>query len=325
MLNDADFVTVTTDYIKNFYHEHYGVPMPNIIAVPNLLPKWWFGDRYDPDKKTDQFRKNKSKPRIGIVSSLSHYNVDNVMEDKNGLAVRKKKQPDGSERWFNEKNEEVPESELHKITDDIDDVVECIRSTVNDFKWVFFGYCPPQVKDLADTKKIEVYHGVPILNYASVFDNLQLQAVIAPIKKTEFNFCKSHIKTMECAALGIPLFATDCLPYSRVMDKSQLFNTSDELKEKLMKLKFMSAGTYRGIIEKQWKWLNTPCHEGDFNLNNYWLEDNMNNVWMPIFRMRQKGLKISLKSFMQQYEKRKKDEADKLIFKSESGEAKVTL
>lgn len=55
MLNAADFVTVTTDYLKNFYHEHYGVPLENIIAIPNLLPKWWFGDRYDPERKLKQF------------------------------------------------------------------------------------------------------------------------------------------------------------------------------------------------------------------------------------------------------------------------------
>ena len=97
MLNTADFVTVTTDYIKKFYHEHYGVPLENIIAVPNLLPKWWFGDRYDIDAKLKQFGTFKAKPRIGIVSSLSHYNVDNVMEDKNDLATRKKKKPDGTD------------------------------------------------------------------------------------------------------------------------------------------------------------------------------------------------------------------------------------
>lgn len=51
MLNTADFVTVTTDYIRDFYHDHYGVPYENIIAVPNLLPKWWFGDKYDVDAK----------------------------------------------------------------------------------------------------------------------------------------------------------------------------------------------------------------------------------------------------------------------------------
>jgi hypothetical protein len=104
MLNTADFVTVTTDYIKNFYHKHYGVPYENIIAIPNLLPRFWFDDKYDVDKKIEQFKKNKAKPRIGIVSSLSHYNIDNVMEDKNGLATRKKQKPDGTHIWVNEHN-----------------------------------------------------------------------------------------------------------------------------------------------------------------------------------------------------------------------------
>jgi len=109
-----------------------------------------------------------------------------------------------------------------------------------------------------------VHGGVPLLNYASKFYNLGLQAVIAPIKKTEFNFCKSFIKTMECAALGIPLFATNCLPYDRVMDRDFLFDTADELKDKLMKFKWWSVGAYQKTIEKQWKWLNSPTIEGDF-------------------------------------------------------------
>jgi len=83
--------------------------------------------------KVEQFKRFKTKPRIGIVSSLSHFNIDNVMEDKNGLAARKKKKPDGTETWVNEKNEEVPADQLHKIEDDFDAIVDCVRSTVNDF------------------------------------------------------------------------------------------------------------------------------------------------------------------------------------------------
>lgn len=325
MLNTADFVTVTTDHIKQFYHENYGVPYENMIAIPNLLPRWWFGDKYDPEKKVQQFGKYKARPRIGIVSSLSHYNVDNVMEDKNGLAARKKQKPDGTDVWINEDNKEVSESELHKITDDFDEICDCVRSTVKDFTWVFLGYCPPQIQDLAEKRLVEVHGGVPLMNYASTFNNLQLQAVVSPIKRIEFNYCKSHIKTMEAAALGIPLFATNCLPYDRVMHKDQLFDTSDELKEKLMKLKFASSGLYAKMIERQWNWLNSPCKEGDFMLNNYWLEDNIQNVWLPIFKMRQKGFRIPLTNFMSQYQKRKEEEAKKTLYVSESGKARITL
>lgn len=129
--------------------------------------------------------------------------------------------------WVNQLKQEVKEEDIKKITDDIDEVLECIRSTVDDVQWVFFGYCPPKLQDLVAKRKIEVHGGVAILNYPSMLENLQLQAIVAPIKDMEFNRCKSHIKYMECAALGVPLFASDYLPYSRVMPKQQLFTTSD--------------------------------------------------------------------------------------------------
>ena len=317
MLNTADFVVTTTDYIKNFYHKHYGVPIENIIAAPNLLPKWWFGDRYDVDKKIEQFKKFKAKPRIGIVSSLSHYNIDNVREDINGKAVRKQKKEDGTEVWINEDKIEISEAETKIITDDIDEILDCIRSTVNDVQWVFFGYCPDKLKDLVDSKKIEVHGGVPILNYPSKLENLQLQAIVAPIKDMEFNRCKSHIKYMECAALSVPLFASNYLPYNRVMPQSQLFSTGDELKKMILDLKFKSVGAYKNIIEQQWKWFHTPCIEGDFNLNNYWLEDNL-GMWVDMLKLRSKTLKISFNKFKTQYEARLKAEAENTIYKNEN-------
>ena len=146
-----------------------------------------------------------------------------------GYVCRKDKLPTGEEVWKNEKGEVVPFEQTREIVDDIEAVLDCIRKTVNDYQWVFFGFCPPKLNDLVQRKKIEVVPGVPIQNYASRFHNLNLQAVVAPINPIEFNFCKSFIKYMECAALGIPCFATDCLPYSRIMPKAQLFSNSDQL------------------------------------------------------------------------------------------------
>ena len=130
---------------------------------------------------------------------------------------------------------------------------------------------------------------------------------------------------MECAALGIPLYATNCLPYSRVMEPDYLFENGDDLKAKLLKLKFTSGHVYKDKIERQWKWLNSPCHEGDFDLKSYWLEDNLQNVWIPLFKLRQKGLDLSLKNFMKQYDKRKEEEKKHTLFVSESGKAKVMV
>lgn len=317
MLCTADFVVTTTDYIKNFYHKHYGVPLENIIAAPNLLPKWWFGDRYDLDKKAEQFKRFKARPRIGIVSSLSHYNIEDVRQDANGKAVRKQKRPDGTEYWESEDKKVISEEDTIRITDDIDEILSCIRETANDVQWVFFGYCPPVLNDLVAKNKIEVHRGVDILNYPSVLDNLQLQAIVAPIKDIEFNRCKSHIKFMECAAIGVPLFASDYLPYSRVMPKQQLFTTGEQLKKMLLELKFKSVGAYKGIIEAQWKWLNDKHREGDFQINGYWLEDNM-NIWIDMLRLRNKPYNVSISVFAKSYEERKKKEQESTIFKNDN-------
>lgn len=107
MLNTADLVTVTTDYLKEYYHDFYDVPYDNMVALPNLLPRYMFDDRYDVNRKVKQFGKNKSKPRVGIVSSLSHFNIDNVRQDMQGNAVREQKQPDGSTKWIREDGSEV--------------------------------------------------------------------------------------------------------------------------------------------------------------------------------------------------------------------------
>ena len=319
MLNAADFVTVTTDYLKEVYHDIYGVPLENIIAVPNLLPKYLFGDRYEPSKKVKQFEKAKPKKqlRIGIVSSLSHFNIDNVRQDCTGKATRLQKRPDGTDVWINEDNVEVKFEDTTPIVDDFDEIATVVRQTVDDFKWVCFGYVPPQIKDLVDAKKIESYSGVPIMNYASMLENLQLQAIVAPIAKSTFNYSKSFIKTMEAAAIGVPLFATNCLPYSRVMPADQLFDTANDLKMRLSSLQSMSTDAYKGLIERQWKWLNSPCKEGSFNLKNFWLEDNL-NVHIDMLRLRSKTLKVSMNAFSQQYEARKKKEAEDTIFKNKN-------
>lgn len=318
MLNNADLLITTTDHIKQFYHDWYGVPLENIVALPNLLPRWWFGDRYDEERKVQQFSKNKARPRIGIISSLSHYNVDDVRITKDGLAARKKKNPDGKEVWKNEVGAEVEEAELSHIIDDLTEIIPMIQSTVRDFQWVFFGYCPDVLKPLVDKKLIEVHQGSAILNYASMLENLKLQAVVAPIKDCVFNRCKSFIKYMECAAIGVPCYASNQLPYSRVMPKEQLYSTADELKAMLLKLKFTSVGIYQKIIQQQWKWLNSPIHEGSFDLKNFWLEDNL-NIHIDLRRLRQKPLQISFKLLAKNYEAMVKEEKENTLFETPGG------
>lgn len=319
MLNVSDLVVVTTEYIKHYYNRKYGVPLSNIVAAPNLLPKWWFGDRYDPQRKVEQFKKFKAKPRIGIVSSLSHYNIDNVRVSKDGKACRlHKDEKTNTETWKNQDGVEVKFEETEIITDDLDQIVDMIRNTVKDFQWVFFGYAPPKLKDLIESNKIEYHPGVPILNYPSVLENLHLQAVVAPIKDMEFNRCKSHIKFLECCASGIPLFASNSIPYSNVMDREFLFDDADELKCKLTKLKFQNPNIYGRIIQKNWEWFNSQKKDGDFNVRNGWLEDNL-GIWIEMFRLKPKAPVCSMRIYWEQKQKREQERAQNAIFRGENG------
>lgn len=145
MLNVSDLVVVTTHHIKEYYHNKYGVPMEKLVAVPNLLPRWWYGDRYDPLKKLEQFRHFKSRPRVGLISSLSHYNIMNQL-DENGNVVK----------------------------DDFDVIADVVRQTADDFQWIVVGYAPPQIKDLVESKKVLCCECLPILSYPSAIEQLQL-------------------------------------------------------------------------------------------------------------------------------------------------------
>jgi hypothetical protein len=231
------------------------------------------------------------------VSSLSHFNIDNVRKTKDGKSCREVDQ-DGKKVWVDQDNKEVDMAQTEVITDDLDTIIDMIRETVSDFQWVFFGYAPPKLKDLLEKRKIEYHPGVPILNYPSIMENLNLQAIVAPIKDMEFNRCKSHINYLECCAAGIPLFASNYLPYSNVMKRDFLFDDQNELKDKLLKLKFSSNGVYKSIIESNWKIFNSPKRDGDFNVKNWWLEDNL-GIWVDLFRLKQKAPLCSMKLFLE--------------------------
>lgn len=300
MLNNADFVLTTTDYIKEYYHKTYGVPLENIIAIPNYLPNWWIGGKYNKEESVENFKKFKNKPRIGMISSLSHYNIDNIKQDKNGLAVYPDVDPATNKVvcWKNENGEVVDISECTDIPDDLDIILDCILKTVDDFQWVFFGYAPPKLEHLIKANKIEYHPGIAIVNYPNKLKSLKLNAIVAPLQDGEFNRCKSNIKYLEAAAIGVPLFAQNLITYSKYMPANQLFDKSADLYDKLLKLKFMSAGAYESMIEAQWKFLNTPHNECGIPSHSWWMEENL-SVWMSLFGMKKKSQEISLARFIE--------------------------
>ena len=110
--------------------------------------------------------------------------------------------------------------------------------------------------------------------------------MVAPLLDSTFNKCKTAIKWLEACALGIPLFASRMLPYFETMPDQQMFSTQEELKDKLEELKFCSVGAYGKIVQNQWNFLNSPRKEGDCQLRDSWLEDNLESTWIPTMRIK---------------------------------------
>lgn len=88
MLDLADYVLVTTDRIKDYYIRKYGLSSSKVICLPNLLPRWWIDGKFDPVKKVADFKAHKkTKLKIGVISSASHWNVQKLKDD-NGQLVK---------------------------------------------------------------------------------------------------------------------------------------------------------------------------------------------------------------------------------------------
>jgi len=328
MMNNADFVLTTTDYLKDYFHRTYGVDKDNIIVIPNYLPRWWIGGKYDNEKSTNNFRRSKSKGgklRIGMVSSLSHYNVDGIRQDPETKdAIKKEKLPNGKEVWKNPRGKVIEDiSKYLEVKDDLDVIIDAIEKTVDEVQWVFFGYAPPKLEKYIKAGKIECHGGVNIYNYPEVFAALNLNVVVAPLQDNEFNRCKSNIKWLECAALGIPLLAQDLNTYRNYMPEKQLFKTADDLLEKIDWFKKMSAGVYSDIIENQWKWLNSPHNEGGWNSPNWWLESNY-GPWIKVWQMRHKSTEISLAKYIEVKKQREKEAKESVVLSKNNGDLLIT-
>jgi hypothetical protein len=323
MLNSADFLLTTTDYLKEAFHKYYDVPYDNILTIPNYMPKWWIGGKYDPERKVEQFRRHKAagKPRIGVISSLSHFNINDTRLSPDGKAVFKEanKNNPNEYKYVNEAGLEVAKDVAESyplVEDDMTFMIQIIKDTAKDFKWVLFGYCPPELEEMAKDQTIEFHPTVPILNYPLKLQSLELDLVVVPLLDNEFNRCKTNIKFLECCALGIPVLAQDMPVYSNYMDKRWLFRNGDDLREKLDKFKMMSAGVFTSIIQSNWKWLNSPHSDGGIQAKNWWLEDNL-GIWINIMRLPPKEIELSLSKFIENKEKEKSE--NKVIFQNNEG------
>ncbi len=300
-LSAADFLLVTTNELKQYYIDKYNVDPNNFIIIPNMLPRSWAYGYYNEMERMAIFndRKDKKKIRVGLICSASHFNCEELRWSIDGHdPVNIKPNDDGNYESYKTHKIYKPE-EVEFIPDDIDDIIDVIDKTSNKIEWVSIGYDPmPRFKKLVQEKKIKIFPQVDLIHYMKHLSNMQFDAVIAPIKNTRFNHCKSDIKYMESAAVGALLFAPNCMPYSEHVPEKQLWKSNEDLINKLLALYDMTPEDYGAAINEQYMFLNKPMRvKGGPMLKNLWLDDNI-EIWKNVLFMPRNGLKIPIKNLL---------------------------
>jgi len=88
-----------------------------------------------------------------------------------------------------------------------------ILDTQDDFEFIirYGGFKPIWLEDhpLIDFKRVD-WH---ISKYPQHLADLCLDIAIAPLRDSEFNRCKSNVKYLEMASIGVPLVASNVEPY----------------------------------------------------------------------------------------------------------------
>jgi hypothetical protein len=260
ILSVCDIVTVTTKTLGQYYIKKFGVPKDNIAIIPNYLPKWWIDGVYDLDKISKRFDEMQTrKPRIAFASSTTHFDI------------------------FNRTGGE----------DDFTHVNDFILSTLDKYEWVFIGGVPQKLNEAHQKGLVKYIPGYDILNYPKEMAKLNFDLVIAPLRDNVFNRCKSNIKFIEMAAMGIPAICQNLDPYQGLTES--LFNTSNDLQNWIDKL-LSNKKAYMDKIKHD----RNVVDNGDKNApRGWWLENNMDK-WIDLYTINQRTISFDLNQIQQQ-------------------------
>ena len=84
-----------------------------------------------------------------------------------------------------------------------------LAATKDEVDWVFLGMCPEALRGHA----AEVHPMVAFERYPAALAGLALDFAVAPLEEHPFNDAKSGLRVLEYGILGLPVIATDRVPY----------------------------------------------------------------------------------------------------------------
>lgn len=228
----SDIMTVTCNELKRYFEDKVG--HSDIRVIKNMPSKMWMDGFYDQTRISTLYSKHQKKPRILYAGSGNHFNLNRIKGEQ----------------------------------DDFSHVIAAIKNTKKDFKWVFVGAFPFELKPLIDSGDIEYHKWTTTINYPKKIYDLEINAVVAPLLDCTFNRCKSNIKYLEASCLGIPGIFQDIVTYQ---DAPLKFTSGDEMVDQLKKLL-----TDRQRYVKMSKQCRTYA-------NTMWLDDHIDQYTSLLF------------------------------------------
>ena len=229
IMNLCDEVTVTCDFMKEYYQQKTG--HQNITVIPNFPPKFWLGHFYDEKQISSNYDTYKGKPRILYAGSGAHFDVDNRVGQN----------------------------------DDFAHVVKMISDTVDKYQWVFLGAYPLPLKHLVQSGKIEFHQWANLYFYGEKIKNLRVNMMVAPLQDNNFNKSKSDLKLVEANAFGLPIACQDLCTYK---DAKFKFKTGEEMIEVIDDV-LSKKGRYMNICAKARADANKRWMENEENIGCY--------------------------------------------------------
>lgn len=184
----ADLVTTTSEYLKNKLEDFN----KNIFILNNriILPLDF--------KKTPQIN---GRVRFGVVPGSHH--LDDIK------IIRFPYDTDISFCGF-QGNKESFEIEKH-LTKNYTTVSRKYK------EYLLRGYYNEKIEKKFVNENYHRYWVKSPEEYIYLYENIDV--LLAPLKKNEFNKCKSNLKQLEAEATGTEIIATDIVPYKSVKNK----------------------------------------------------------------------------------------------------------
>ena len=228
MMQMCDEMSVTCEYMRDYYMDKTG--HKNITVIPNYPPRFWL-DQYDENIVEKNYSKRKNKPRVLYAGSGAHFDVDNLVGQK----------------------------------DDFGHIVDTVIKTVNKYQWIFVGAFPNRLVNLVRSGKIEFHPWTHLYEYPRLVQKLKPNVMVAPLIDNVFNRSKSDLKFIEGCALGAPAICQDLCTYDKAFYK---FTTGPEMVDQIDAV-MKDKTTYMKAVRKGRQHIETRWLEHPDNIEKY--------------------------------------------------------